>query len=90
MFNQSIIINMDSYTKYVQIRTEALEAEVKKLKKIIQEYEQVVLDRDEVHSNYAVHTQQHFDENERLRQENYDLKVLILGNEKTFPKLFHK
>ena len=31
MFNQSIIINMDSYTKYVQIRTEALEAEVQRL-----------------------------------------------------------
>ena len=33
MFNQSIIINMDSYTKYVQIRTEALEVEVQRLTK---------------------------------------------------------
>ena len=31
MFNHSIIINMDSYTKYVQIRTEALEVEVQRL-----------------------------------------------------------
>ena len=33
MFNQSIIINMDSYTKYVQIRTEALQTEVERLTK---------------------------------------------------------
>ena len=33
MFNQSIIINMDSYTKYVEIRTEALQKEVERLTK---------------------------------------------------------
>ena len=31
--NNLIIINMDSYTKYVQIRTEALQTEVERLTK---------------------------------------------------------
>ena len=33
MFNKSIIVNMESYKKYVQVRTESLQAEIDRLTK---------------------------------------------------------